>query len=66
MPFEKVRLTAVKVSGDSGPPMFAKVDLTHLPDEDIHALALILPSLAGLVMRLWYHRERGGNSLDEI
>ena len=47
MPYEKARLTAVKVSGDSGNPMFAKVDLSHLPDEDIHALARILPKLGG-------------------
>jgi hypothetical protein len=47
LPFEKARLTAVKVSGESGAPMFAKVDLSHLPDEDIHALARILPKLGG-------------------
>jgi hypothetical protein len=37
----------VKVSGDGTNPMFAKVDLSHLPDEDIHALARILPKLGG-------------------
>jgi hypothetical protein len=47
MPFEKARLTAVQVSGDGTNPMFAKVDLSHLPDEDIHALARILPKLGG-------------------
>ena len=48
MPFEKVRLAPVKVSGDpNAPHMYSKVDLSHLPDEDIHALARILPKLGG-------------------
>jgi hypothetical protein len=43
-----VRLAPVKVSGDpTAPPMHSKVDLSHLPDEDIHALARILPKLGG-------------------
>src|SRR5262245_51124349 len=47
MPFEKARLRAVALSSDYGSPMFAKVDLSHLPDEDIFALARILPKLGG-------------------
>jgi len=46
LPFEKAKLTTVKVSG-MAPPMHSKVDLSHLPDEDIHALARILPKLGG-------------------
>ena len=48
LPFEKAKLTTIKVSGDpNAPHMYSKVDLSHLPDEDIHALARILPKLGG-------------------
>src|SRR5215470_8028822 len=48
LPFEKAKLTTIKVSGDPmTPPMYSKFDLSHLPDEDINALARILPKLGG-------------------
>ena len=43
LPFEKAKLTTIKVSGDpNSPPMYSKVDLSHLLDEDIN-LATVLP-----------------------
>ena len=47
LPFEKAKLTTVRLSGDAGGQMYSKVDLSHLPDEDVHALARILPKLCG-------------------
>jgi hypothetical protein len=46
---EKPRLSSVEVKGDPQNPLHTNVDLTGLPDEDIHALARIIPKLGGSV-----------------
>jgi hypothetical protein len=46
---EKPMLKSIEVRGDPNNPlhMDVDVDLTGLPDEDLHALARILPKLGG-------------------
>jgi hypothetical protein len=46
---EKPRLASVEVKGDPQNPVHTNVDLTGLPDEDLHALARIIPKLGGSV-----------------
>src|SRR5215475_14395964 len=57
---EKPRLASVEVKGDPQNPLHTNVDLTSLPDEDLHALARILPKLAGSARR----EEVSGGDLD--
>jgi hypothetical protein len=44
---EKPRLASVEVKRDPQNPLHTNVDLTGLPDADLHALARILPKLGG-------------------
>jgi hypothetical protein len=44
---EKPRQSSVEVEGDPQNPLHTNVDLTGLPDADLHALGRILPKLGG-------------------
>jgi hypothetical protein len=47
LPHEKAKLQSITVSGDASNPLHHVVDLKGLPDDDLHALARILPKLGG-------------------
>jgi hypothetical protein len=44
---EKPKLASVEMKGDPQSPLYHEVDLKNLSDEDLHALARILPKLGG-------------------
>jgi hypothetical protein len=44
---EKPKLASVELKGDPQSPLYHEVDLKNLSDEDLHALARILPKLGG-------------------
>ena len=46
---EKPKLQSIEVKGDAGNPLNMTIDLSGLPDEDLHALARILPKLGGAI-----------------
>jgi hypothetical protein len=46
---EKPKLQSIEVKGDPRNPLNMKIDLSALPDEDLHALARILPKLGGAI-----------------
>jgi hypothetical protein len=45
LPHEKPKLNSIEVNDDPQNPVHMLIDLTVLPDEDLHALARILPKL---------------------
>jgi hypothetical protein len=47
LPREKPKLNSIEVNDDPQNPVHMLIDLTVLPDEDLHALARILPKLGG-------------------
>jgi hypothetical protein len=47
LPHEKPKLNSIEVNDDPQNPVHMLIDLTVLPDEDLHALARILPKLGG-------------------
>ena len=47
LPHEKPKLQSIEVRGDQQGPVYHKVDLDILSDQDLHALARILPKLGG-------------------
>jgi hypothetical protein len=44
---EKPKVQAIEVKGDPASPLYHEADLKNLPDEDLDALARILPKLGG-------------------
>jgi hypothetical protein len=47
LPHEKPKLNSIDLKGDPQNPLHMQVDLKGLPDEDLQALARILPKLGG-------------------
>jgi hypothetical protein len=47
LPHEKPKLNSVDLKGDPQKPLHMEVDLTGLSDEDLQALARILPKIGG-------------------
>jgi hypothetical protein len=47
LPHEKPKLNSIELNDGPQNPVHMQIDLTVLPDEDLHALARILPKLGG-------------------
>ena len=47
LPYERARLAAFRIAGDSDAPIHVKHDLSKLTDGELTFLAKIIPKLAG-------------------